>query len=146
MKNFSILLSFLLILVIIPPAFAQYEDKVVVLETVSGNLVIEFFPDDAPNHVENFIKLTEDGFYDDTIFHRIIYGFMIQGGDPKTAMIGVSMSEWGTGDPGYSIDAEFNDIKHNKGIVSMARSNDPNSAGSQFFIVHEDSNLKVGAG
>ena len=145
MKNFSILLSFLLIIVIIPPAFAQYEDKVVVLETSSGNLTIEFFPDDAPKHVENFIQLTEDGFYDGIVFHRIIPGFMIQGGDPKTAIGGVSMSEWGTGDPGYSIDAEFNDIKHDRGIVSMARSNDPNSAGSQFFIVHEDSNFLDGA-
>ena len=145
MKKFSILLSFLLIIVIIPPAFAQYEDKVVVLETSSGNLTIEFFPDDAPKHVENFIQLTEDGFYDGIVFHRIIPGFMIQGGDPKTAIGGVSMSEWGTGDPGYSIDAEFNDIKHNRGIVSMARSNDPNSAGSQFFIVHKDSNFLDGA-
>ena len=145
MKNFSILLSFLLIIVIIPPAFAQYEDKVVVLETSSGNLVIEFFPEDAPNHVENFINLTEDGFYDGTIFHRIIYGFMIQGGDPKSAQAGTSMSEWGTGDPGYSIDAEFNDIEHKRGIVSMARSNDPDSAGSQFFIVHQDSHFLDGS-
>ena len=121
----------------IPDAFA--DDPVVVLETYDGDIVIEFFPTDAPNHVDNFLKLTKDGFYDNTYFHRIIPGFMIQGGDPKTAQAGVSMSQWGTGDPGYTIDAEFNDISHERGIVSMARSNDPNSAGSQFFIVHKDS-------
>ena len=97
---------------------------VVVLETASGEIVIEFFSGDAPNHVDNFLKLTKDGVYDGTYFHRIIDGFMIQGGDPLTATIGVSMSKWGTGDPGYSIDAEFNDISHERGIVSMARSNE----------------------
>jgi len=123
------------------PSFAQEDEQLVVLHTKSGDLIIEFFYDDAPNHVENFIELTESGFYDRTIFHRIIKDFMIQGGDPKTKPGGYgTISEWGTGDPGYSIQAEFNDIKHNRGIVSMARSTDPNSAGSQFFIVHKDSN------
>ena len=131
-KFLSISLT-LLIIAITPQAFAENEDIVVVLETASGDIVIEFFPNHAPNHVDNFLKLTEDGVYDGTIFHRIIPGFMIQGGDPLTAQAGVSMSSWGTGDPGYSIDAEFNDISHERGIVSMARSNDPNSAGSQFF-------------
>jgi peptidyl-prolyl cis-trans isomerase B (cyclophilin B) len=120
-----------------PDAFA--DDPVVVLETYHGNIVIEFFPDDAPNHVDNFLKLAKDGTYDKTFFHRIISGFMIQGGDPKTSQAGVPMSQWGTGDPGYTIDAEFNDIAHERGIVSMARSTDPNSAGSQFFIIHKDS-------
>ncbi len=134
----------LLIIAITPQAFAENEDIVVVLETSSGDIVIEFFPNHAPNHVDNFLKLTEDGVYDGTIFHRIIPGFMIQGGDPLTAQAGVSMSSWGTGDPGYKIDAEFNDISHERGIVSMARSNDPNSAGSQFFIIHKDSTFLDG--
>jgi len=132
------------VIILTPQTFAESNDPVVVLETSSGNIVIEFFSDDAPNHTENFLKLTKDGVYDGTIFHRIIPGFMIQGGDPLTAQAGVSMSLWGTGDPGYSIDAEFNDIVHERGIVSMARSNDPNSAGSQFFIVHKDSTFLDG--
>ena len=120
-------------------SFAQTSEKLVVLETNFGNITIEFFPDDSPNHVDNFIGLTESGFYDGTLFHRIIPGFMIQGGDPNT--ISGDPNTWGTGGPGTSIDAEFNTIKHNRGIVSMARSADPNSAGSQFFIVHKDSNF-----
>ena len=126
-------------------SYAQTDEKLVILHTASGEIVIEFFPDDAPNHVENFLKLTESGFYDRTIFHRIIEDFMIQGGDPKTKPGGyTTTSEWGTGDPGYMIVAEFNHIKHSRGIVSMARSADPNSAGSQFFIVHKDSNFLDG--
>ena len=132
------------VIILTPQTFAESNDPVVVLETSSGNIVIEFFSDDAPNHTENFLKLTKDGVYDGTIFHRIIPGFMIQGGDPLSAQAGVSMSLWGTGDPGYMIDAEFNDIVHERGIVSMARSNDPNSAGSQFFIVHKDSTFLDG--
>ena len=120
-------------------AFAQYDDKLVVLETNLGNITIDFFLDDAPNHVDNFIGLAESGFYDGVIFHRIIPGFMIQGGDPNT--INGDPSTWGTGGPSTSVDAEFNTIKHNRGIVSMARSADPNSGGSQFFIVHSDSNF-----
>jgi len=127
-----------------PQVFAEYDDTIVIMETEMGRLVIEFFPDAAPNHVKNFVSLSEDGFYTETIFHRIIEGFMIQGGDPKTADPSYSMTEWGTGDPGYSIDAEFNNIEHKRGIVSMARSADPNSAGSQFFIVHKDSNFLDG--
>ena len=135
---------FVLIFSVTPQVFAEYEDTIVVLETDSGRLIMEFFPDVAPNHVENFVTLAEDEFYTGTIFHRIIEGFMIQGGDPKTADPNYSMSEWGTGDPGYKIDAEFNNIEHKRGIVSMARSADPNSAGSQFFIVHKDSNFLDG--
>ncbi len=123
-------------------SFAQNEDKLVILDTKSGLIVIEFFPEDAPNHVDNFIKLTKNGDYDDTVFHRVIKDFMIQGGDPKTKPLAYDdVREWGTGDPGYTIDAEFNDIKHNRGIVSMARSQPINSAGSQFFFVHQDSNF-----
>jgi len=119
--------------------FAQHDEKLVILETNLGNIVIDFFPDDAPNHVDNFIGLAESGFYDGVIFHRIIPRFMIQGGDPNT--INGDPNTWGTGGPSTSVDAEFNTIKHNRGIVSMARSADPNSGGSQFFIVHSDSNF-----
>jgi len=122
--------------------FAQSDDKLVVLETNLGDIVIEFFPEDAPDHVANFIKLTESGFYDGTLFHRIIPGFMIQGGDPNT--ISGDSSTWGIGGPKERVNAEFNTIKHNRGIVSMARSADPNSGGSQFFIVHKDSNFLDG--
>ena len=117
----------------------QIMDPVVILETNLGKIVIGFFPNDAPKHVENFIKLSQSGFYDGVLFHRIIPGFMIQGGDPNT--IDGDPNTWGTGGPSTSVDAEFNTIKHNRGIVSMARSADPNSGGSQFFIVHADSNF-----
>ena len=141
---FFIALAFLLVN-ITNPIFAQIDDEVVILHTNSGKLVIEFFPDDAPSHVKNFINLTQNGFYDRTIFHRVIEGFMIQGGDPLTKPGAYeTVTQWGTGDPGYKINAEFNDIKHNRGIVSMARSSDPDSAGSQFFIIHKDSNFLDG--
>ncbi len=117
--------------------FSKVIDPVAVIETNLGNITFEFFYSDAPNHVENFIKLSTMEFYDGTIFHRIIPGFMIQGGDPNT--IDGDPSTWGTGGPNTSVNAEFNSIKHNRGIVSMARSADPNSGGSQFFIVHQDS-------
>ncbi len=120
-------------------SFAQANDKLVILHTNLGNITIEFFPDDAPNHVSNFINLAETGFYDGTLFHRIIPDFMIQGGDPNTKS--GEESTWGTGGPKDFVNAEFNNIKHNRGIVSMARAADPNSAGSQFFIVHKDSNF-----
>ena len=121
-------------------AHAESEQRVVVLDTSSGEVVIELFPGDAPNHVENFLKLAGEGFYDGTVFHRIIPGFMIQGGDPLTRQGAYqTTAEWGTGDPGHTVAQEFNDIKHVRGIVSMARSHDPDSAGSQFFIVHADS-------
>ncbi|WP_428326095.1 peptidylprolyl isomerase [Nitrosopumilus sp.] len=114
-------------------------NPVVIIETNLGKIVIGFFPTDAPKHVENFIMLAKSGFYDGTLFHRIIPGFMIQGGDPNT--IDGDPNTWGTGGPDERLDAEFNNIKHNRGIVSMARSADPNSAGSQFFIVHQNSNF-----
>ena len=105
------------------------EGIVAVLDTSEGSMTLEFFTDKAPAHVDNFVKLAEKGFYDGTIFHRIIPGFMIQGGCPEGT---------GTGGPGYTIDAEFNDVHHERGILSMARSSDPNSAGSQFFLVHAE--------
>ena len=133
----------LMIISTTPHVFGAYEDTIVVLETDLGRLIIEFFPDSAPNHVENFVTLSEDGFYTGTVFHRIIEGFMIQSGDPNSKDPNMK-SQWGTGSPGYTIDSEFNNIEHKRGIVSMARSNDPNSAGSQFFIVHKDSNFLDG--
>ena len=123
-------------------SFALTEDPVVVFQTSLGNLVIELFPAYATEHVKNFIVLTSNGYYDNTLFHRIIPGFMIQGGDPNT--ISGEPNTWGMGGPDEKLDAEFNSIKHNRGIVSMARSADPNSAGSQFFIVHQDSNFLDG--
>ena len=123
-------------------SYAQLDDTLVVLYTEQGTLVVELFPADAPNHAANFVALTEEGFYDDTLFHRIIPGFMIQGGDPNTRSdSGASPDQWGTGGPGTRLAAEFNTIMHNRGIVSMARSADPDSAGSQFFIVHQNSNF-----
>lgn len=121
---------------------AEGDDMLAILETNLGTITIEFFSDDAPNHVDNFVGFVESGFYDGTLFHRIMPGFMIQGGDPNT--IDGDPSTWGKGGPGTMIDAEFNQIKHNRGIVSMARTFDPNSAGSQFFIVHADSNFLDG--
>jgi len=109
---------------------------IALLTTTAGELVIEFWPDVAPKTVENFKKLARQGFYDGTCFHRIIKGFMIQGGDPKTKDP-AREAEWGTGDPGYKIKAEFNDRKHVRGVISMARSAQPDSAGSQFFICLE---------
>ena len=108
------------------------------ITTKFGDMELRFFPDKAPKHVANFLKLSRQGFYDGTIFHRIIPGFMIQGGDPYTKDPG-KKSLYGTGGPGHSVNAEFNDIPHKRGIVSMARSRDPNSAGSQFYIVVKDS-------
>jgi len=138
-KIFLILSISLLLVSFGNNTFAQTDDKLAVLETNLGTIVIEFFSDDAPNHIDNFIGLSESGFYDGTLFHRIIPGFMIQGGDPNT--ISGDPNTWGTGGPSTNVDAEFNTIKHNRGIVSMARSADPNSGGSQFFIVHGDSNF-----
>ncbi len=108
------------------------------IETTQGQIKIQFFPNQAPNHVKNFINLANKGFYDGTIFHRIVKGFVIQGGDPNTKNDS-NKEAWGTGGPGYTVNAEFNNISHDRGIVSMARTADPNSAGSQFFIVLNDS-------
>ncbi|HET7623656.1 MAG TPA: peptidylprolyl isomerase [Verrucomicrobiae bacterium] len=103
------------------------------MNTSDGEMVVAFWPDVAPNTVANFKKLAEQGFYDGTAFHRIIAGFMIQGGDPLTKDPSKE-AMYGSGGPGYSIKAEFNSRKHERGVISMARSNDPDSAGSQFFI------------
>ncbi len=109
------------------------QKEVAVLKTSDGEMVVEFWPEVAPKTVENFKKLARQGFYDGTAFHRIIKGFMIQGGDPNTKDPSKE-SSYGTGGPGYKIPAEFNDRPHVRGVLSMARSQDPNSGGSQFFI------------
>src|SRR6266849_2493165 len=109
-----------------------------VIETKLGSMEIRFFPDKAPKHVENFIKLAKSGFYDKTLFHRVIPGFLIQGGDPNTKDE-KDNSKYGMGDPAYHVKAEFNARSHVRGAVSMARSQPPASAGSQLFIVVEAS-------
>jgi len=115
-------------------------NEVAVIKTSAGEMVLEFWTDVAPKTVANFIKLAKQGFYDGTCFHRIIKGFMVQGGDPLTKDASKEAA-WGTGDPGYKIDAEFNERSHQRGVVSMARSSDPNSAGCQFFICHGDASF-----
>jgi cyclophilin family peptidyl-prolyl cis-trans isomerase len=115
---------------------SQYENKVAEVHTSAGEIDIRFFPDVAPNHVKNFIDLAEKGFYNGTKFHRVIPGFMIQGGDPNT--VSGSPATWGTGGSGKNIAAEFNSVKHKRGIVSMARSTSPDSASSQFFVMVAD--------
>ena len=100
------------------------------IDTTAGEIKLELYPKDAPHHVNSWVFLARDGFYNDVIFHRVIPGFMIQGGDPTGT---------GTGGPGYKLNQEFNARSHKRGVLSMARTNDPNSAGSQFFLMHEDS-------
>jgi peptidyl-prolyl cis-trans isomerase B (cyclophilin B) len=108
-------------------------NEVAVIKTSEGDMVVQFWTDAAPNTVENFKKLARQGFYDGTIFHRIVKGFMIQGGDPNSKDPAKEIS-YGQGGPGYNIKAEFNDHSHDRGVISMARGPDPDSAGSQFFI------------
>ena len=113
---------------------SSYENKVAVLKTTAGEIHIRFFPDVAPNHVRNFIDLAQKGFYNGTKFHRVIRGFMIQGGDPNSKS--GEPYTWGTGGSGTNIKAEFSTVSHKRGIVSMARAGHPDSASSQFFIMH----------
>jgi peptidyl-prolyl cis-trans isomerase B (cyclophilin B) len=108
-------------------------NEVAVIKTNEGEMVVEFWTDAAPNTIENFKKLARQGFYDGTIFHRIVKGFMIQGGDPNSKDT-AKESSYGQGGPGYEIKAEFNNHSHDRGVISMARGPDPDSAGSQFFI------------
>ena len=108
-------------------------NEVAVIKTTQGEMVVAFWSDVAPDTVENFKKLARQGFYDGTAFHRIVKGFMIQGGDPLTKDASAE-GRWGTGGPGYKVKAEFNEKPHVRGVLSMARSQNPDSAGSQFFI------------
>ncbi len=138
-KKFVKLILFVLVALIfgLSPVFAQNEDKIIVFHTPQGHLAFELFPNYAPNHVEKILHLAEIGFYDGTAFHRVIKNFMIQGGDPTT-------KQNNDINAGESLMAEFNSLKHNRGMVSAARTNDPNSARNQFFIVHANSNFLDG--
>ncbi len=111
--------------------------SIVVIETNHGTISFHLLPELAPETVRNFESLAKSNFYNNTLFHRVIPGFMIQGGDPNTKTN--NKRTWGQGGPGYTIKAEFNSRSHKRGIVSMARAQDPDSAGSQFFIVTTDS-------
>jgi peptidyl-prolyl cis-trans isomerase B (cyclophilin B) len=117
-------------------------DTRAVIDTKFGKIELKFFPDVAPNHVNNFIELAQKGFYEGTTFHRVIPGFMIQGGDPNSK--NPDKSRHGTGGPGYALKAEFNQNPHKRGTLSMARSSNPDSAGSQFFICVKDSSFLDG--
>ena len=108
-----------------------------IIKTSFGNIELRFFPELAPNHVDNFIGLAKKGYYDGTVFHRVIPGFMVQGGDPNTKS--PNRARHGIGGPGYTLKAEFNDRKHVRGILSMARMSHPDSGGSQFFLIVKDS-------
>ena len=141
---FSMKFSIVLAVLLASAAFAADEKKeekspmnssneVAVIKTSEGDMVVQFWTDAAPNTVENFKKLARQGFYDGTIFHRIVKEFMIQGGDPNSKDPAKENS-YGQGGPGYNIKAEFNDHSHDRGVISMARGPDPDSAGSQFFI------------
>ncbi len=113
-----------------------------IIETKFGEIEVEFLTDKAPGHVKNFLDLARKGFYNGTTFHRVIPGFMIQGGDPNTKDLQAPRERHGTGGPGYMIKAEFNDTAHRRGVLSMARAQSPDSAGCQFFIcVADSSNL-----
>lgn len=133
--GFIAMLNLLLVPVILAeePTAGEQAPRVL-LKTKFGDMEIVLFPDLAPKHVESFLKLTKSGFYNGTIFHRILPGFMIQGGDPLTKDL-ANRNKYGTGGPGYTVPAEFSKVVHEKGILSAARTQDPNSAGSQFFIM-----------
>ena len=146
----SIILVFMVILTL--SAFAEMKQKTftkeeikkmaetrAVIETKLGNIELRFFADVAPNHVNNFIELAKKGFYDGTTFHRVIPGFMIQGGDPNSK--NPDRSKHGMGGPGYMIKAEFSEKPHKRGTLSMARAANPDSAGSQFFICVADASF-----
>jgi len=139
----KLLFAYLVASAVVATAAAQQEKKektpmsssngVAMIKTSEGEIVVQFWSDAAPNTIENFKKLARQGFYDGTIFHRIIKDFMIQGGDPNSKDPAKENS-YGEGGPGYDIKAEFNDHPHDRGVISMARGPDPDSAGSQFFI------------
>ena len=122
----------------------DYANTLATLQTEQGDITIKFLYDKAPNHVKNFVDLAAKGFYDGTAFHRVIPGFMIQSGDPNTKKPASDSNRYGIGGSGTNVKAEFNDTSHKRGIVSMARASDPNSASSQFFIVVKDSTFLDG--
>jgi len=160
MKNFIELFLALFIVVALPAIIIAGEganetkpgrQTRTAIETAYGTIMIRLFPDAAPRHVDNFVKLAKEGFYDGTIFHAAVPGFMIQGGDPLTKISKTTYTgccpdkrKYGSGGPGWTVPAEFNNIPHKRGIVSMVRFKDPDSAGSQFFIVIKDSKILDG--
>jgi peptidyl-prolyl cis-trans isomerase B (cyclophilin B) len=137
MMGLEALVLFVLVGLAVHAETAKAAEPKAIIDTKFGAMEITFFPDKAPKHVENFLKLARSGFYNGTIFHRVIPGFMIQGGDPLTKDK-EKTAQYGTGGPPDRVKAEFNDRPHVRGILSMARSQDPDSAGSQFFIVVAD--------
>ena len=141
-RYFLTIIAGLFILMSSSLASAEEAATGAIIETQYGNIELRFFPELAPKHVENFITLAKSGFYDGTLFHRVIPGFMIQGGDPNTK--GTDKSKYGMGGPGHYVKAEFNNRPHKRGILSMARSQHPDSAGSQFFIVVKDAQFLDG--
>ncbi len=131
----TLLLTGILLLASLAVVDAQQKARTAVITMEKGGeIVIEFFPADAPKTVENFITLASKGFYDGTTFHRVEPGFVVQGGDPNSKTMKQGDSRIGTGGPGYTIKAEFNKRPHDRGVVAMARTEDPDSAGSQFYI------------
>jgi len=134
------LLAFVVVISLAAPALAQNKPVVtpptaVITLEKGGQITLEFFPADAPKHVENFVKLVRAGFYDGQRFHRVEPGFVVQLGDPKSKTLPMDHPDMGTGGPGYTIKAEFNNRKFDRGLLGMARMNDPDSAGSQFYIM-----------
>ena len=127
-----------------PQEIYEMKNKAVLITMSEGTFMIELFPEDAPNTVKNFLNLVESGYYDGIVFHRILPGFVIQAGDPNTKDPEADRSSWGQGGPGYTIKEEFNTLQHDRGIVSMARSDHKDSAGSQFFIMHNDASFLDG--
>jgi peptidyl-prolyl cis-trans isomerase B (cyclophilin B) len=144
-RRLLLLLSVVALVAVATAAWAQPKAKsaVITLEK-GGEIAIEFFPNDAPKTVENFVKLASSGFYDGTTFHRVEPGFVVQGGDPLSKTLPAGDRRLGTGGPGYEIKAEFNKQKHDRGVVAMARSQDPDSAGSQFYITLGPANFLDG--
>ena len=140
--NFLFKITILILVNNLMSATVAQSNEIVVIETKLGSIALELFEDKAPGHVKNFKDLVQKGFYNGTTFHRVIPGFMIQGGDPNTKSD--DRATHGMGGPGHSIQAEFNDTPHKRGVLSMARSQNPNSAGSQFFIVVKKSSFLDG--
>jgi peptidyl-prolyl cis-trans isomerase B (cyclophilin B) len=149
MKRFVFVSTFIMMLAAVLQVYAQPAPKKnnaqeikkmstikAIIETKFGNITLKFFPDVAPGHVKNFVDLAKKGFYDGTTFHRVIPGFMIQGGDPNSK--NPDKRTHGMGGPGYTINAEFSSLPHKRGTLSMARAQNPNSAGSQFFLCVKD--------
>ena len=147
MSRRLVLLTVVALVAVVSVAAAQPAPKAksaVITMDKGGEIVVEFFPNDAPKTVENFVKLASSGFYDGTTFHRVEPGFVVQGGDPLSKTLPAGDRRLGTGGPGYQIKAEFSKQKHDRGVVAMARSQDPDSAGSQFYITLGPANFLDG--